>query len=284
MPKSDIRKVKPPRLVGRGDELPLKGHELIDQNYCNVFLAAVTRSGKTVTLNHLIKHTIDKRTRVVIFAHTVHIDPTYIDLIKWLERKGIEHVVYTSLTDGKIDNIQTELDIIESNMNTNPKIDNIYTAHRTTIYNQFPSIYTVHTNASRSTPKIMDESPVVYKDSVPENISILDDLSKTALRNTRIINLLKESRHYRLRVFISSQGLLHITPDAMQNLWSVYLYKGFSKKQIYQLAERISTSLSPDELWSVYKSITKQKYQFMNMNLTEDTIRPIFYKPLKLTK
>ena len=65
MPKSDIRKVKPPRLVGRGDELPLKGHELIDQNYCNVFLAAVTRSGKTVTLNHLIKHTIDKRTRVV---------------------------------------------------------------------------------------------------------------------------------------------------------------------------------------------------------------------------
>ena len=215
----------------------------------------------------------------------MYIDPTYIDLIKWLERKGIEHVVYTSLTDGKIDNIQTELDVIESNMNPNrTAIDNIYTAHRTTIYNQFPSIYTVHTNASRSTPEIMAPKAKVYKDSVPENIFILDDLSKTALRNTRIINLLKESRHYRLRVFISSQGLLHITPDAMQNLWSVYLYKGFSKKQIYQLAERISTSLSPDELWSVYKSITKQKYQFMNMNLTEDTIRPSFYKPLKFTK
>ena len=119
---------------------------------------------------------------------------------------------------------------------------------------------------------------------MPENVFILDDLSKQSLRSPRIINLLKESRHYKLRVFISSQGVLHITPDSMQNLWSLYLFRGFSKKQIFQLADRISTSLTPQMLWDLYKSITKECYQFMNINLVDDTVRPSFYKQLKLNK
>lgn len=299
MPKN-IRKVKPPKIHGGGDELPVKGAELIDQQYGNIFCAAVTKSGKTVTISHVVRNTIDKRTRVVIFAHTAHIDKTYIHLINWLKKHKIDHKVYTSLVDSKTkqNHLQNELDAIEARLRKPEDEDNSDSDGEvnTSVAPQgkvvSSSIYRLWTNeeikmalalaekAKRDSvaEKVKESIPKEKKakDIVPENVFILDDLSKQQLRSPAIINLLKEARHFKLRVFVSSQGILHIQPDSMQNLYEIWMWRGFSRKQIYQLADRISTSLSPDQLYHVYKQITSKKYQFMNMNLVNDTIRPSF--------
>lgn len=305
MPK-DIRKVKPPKLVDHGPELPIKGQELIDQQYGNIFCAAVTKSGKTVTISHVVRNTIDRRTRVCIFAHTAHLDKTYIHLINWLKKHKIDHTVYTSLVDSKTkqNHLQNELDAIEERMRNqkdknadedeeeiNKSTNVVGTVVPTSIYKVWTTEEikkalaaasaqqnTVQRNIDqdeevKTARKSTEKKP---KDRVPENVFILDDLSKQQLRSPAIINLLKEARHFKLRVFISSQGILHIQPDSMQNLYEIWIFKGFSRKQIYQLADRISTSLSPDQLYHVYKQITSKKYQFMNMNLVNDTIRPSF--------
>lgn len=297
--KKDIIKVKPPLIKGSGKELPLKGSELIDQQYCNVFLAAVTKSGKTVTISHVLRNVIDKRTRVVIFAHTADIDKTYVHLIKWLKKHNIDHVVYKNLVDGKVNNLQNELNLIEQKHSKEKEKDDDdedspskqTNVMGVTVPN---SIYQAWTNEDikkfmakqneQQKPKEKKEKENKYKDRVPENVFILDDLSKRSLRSSDLVNLLKESRHYKLRVFISSQGILHLQPDAMSNLYEIWLYKGFSRRQIFQLAERINTSLSAEQLYNLYKTITSHKYQFMNMNLIEDTIRPSFYKPINLKK
>lgn len=300
MPKN-IRKVKPPKIHGGGVELPIKGEELIDQQYGNIFCAAVTKSGKTVTISHVVRNTIDKRTRVVIFAHTAHLDKTYIHLINWLKKHKIDHKVYTSLIDSKTkqNHLQNELDAIEARLrkpeedSDNEDGEDMSKAAAPTVAVVPSSIYRLWTNEEIRQALMMQEkskqdmvSKVIsesktkdsqkHKDRVPENVFILDDLSKQQLRSPAIINLLKEARHFKLRVFVSSQGILHIQPDSMQNLYEIWMWKGFSRKQIYQLADRISTSLSPDQLYHIYKQITSKKYQFMNMNLVNDTIRPSF--------
>jgi ABC-type dipeptide/oligopeptide/nickel transport system ATPase component len=270
MPKNDIRIVRPVKIKGSGEESkPLLGSELIDQKYCNLFLCAITASGKSTVINHICRNTIDKRTKVFIISSTIHIDPIYIELQKWFDRKGISYTTFTSM-------FQDKVNVLDSIMKTLEKSEEEKDDNRVKEKNHRNSFMLTNDDIKEPANSENVQHKPKYKYDVPEFILIMDDLSRYELRHQSVSDALKKARHHHLRIIISSQHLIHLSPDAFSQLYLLYIWKGFSEDYIKKLHNRISTSLSTEQFIEVYRVLTEHTYQFMNLNLRKNIIRQSF--------
>jgi len=90
----------------------IKGGKLFPEMYGVSFLCARRKSGKTSVLSEIIKRTTDKKTVVWIFCPTHRIDPSWIQIIEYLENKGNTINCFDSMIEGKtnlLDEIVTDL-------------------------------------------------------------------------------------------------------------------------------------------------------------------------------
>lgn len=280
-----IRTIKPRKLRGKGNkELPVKGSVLIPELYSTTFLAGKTYSGKTVVIDHLMKHTIDPRTTVIIFCSTVNIDKQWISIQKALKKRGIPCVTFTSLMDDEtgcsmLDSLLKTIDEKKAKRKSKEEDDNekIVTPAPVTTMCQFPK--TIQEEEKKDKEIVLPKRKP--KNRVPEHLLIFDDLSRDELRSDSILNLIKKNRHYDARVFISTQFVRGITPSTYTQLWYLYLFPGFSIEDVKLVYERIQTTLKFPEFLELYQQITKKPHQFLNIDVRTGVMRHNFGKPLR---
>ena len=104
--------VRPIPIPSSFDTRPIKGFDLCETLYANIFLTAKKNSGKTSTIFKIMKHCSDKKTIIIIFCSTIYKDENWIAIQKYFEDRGYDIRVYTSIfEDGEdeLDNLIAEL-------------------------------------------------------------------------------------------------------------------------------------------------------------------------------
>lgn len=276
-----LKKLLTVRRIGhKGEEKedearPLLGEELIGEKYCSIFLCARTKSGKTTTLYHLLKNTVDRRTQVYIFCGSLQVDPAWRAIVDMLEKKKCKVIRFNGILEkgrnvlkGVVDRLGAEdekreqrrlakekgwkpPDIIKVD-NPDPGSDDEDEA----------------TKASRS------------KWDVPERVFVIDDVSRKELRDKDVCTILKKVRHYHARVFIAGHNIVHMEPDAFEQLYLCCVFKGFSTGYIEKLYERLpSCSIDKKQLQLLYETVTKEPHSFLSIYQWSGEFRKGFNLP-----
>lgn len=275
MPKrklKDISVVKPVELKENAEDLlPIKGIDLFPENglYGNLFLAAKTNSGKTTVVAHMLKHTIDKRTTVYLFCSTYDLDPIWKEIIDNLEQRKIHVVPFHGVWDdtGRVNILEQVIKEI-AKVETEDKPEPKERRHFLQGSGAIPIVQVVE----RKTEK----KP---KNRVPKNLIILDDLNIQELRDPVLCNVLKKCRHYKTRCIVSSQHLLHLTPQSFGQLSTLLLWGGFSEHYITELWSRCNLgSIDAKQLFAIYQELTKKPHSFLNISLRSGKLRIEFKK------
>src|ERR1700710_365580 len=79
------------------DKRPIKGYDICEEVYANIFLCARKKSGKTSALFKIMKECASKKTILIIFCSTCYKDKNWIEIRKYFEKKGMDIRVYTSI-------------------------------------------------------------------------------------------------------------------------------------------------------------------------------------------
>jgi mRNA-degrading endonuclease RelE of RelBE toxin-antitoxin system len=269
MKTEDICHIKPVK-IKLDLRKPLLGAKLIPYEYSSIFLCARTNSGKSTVINHLLKHTTDERSKIIIFGSTVNIDPLYIKMIADLRKRKIDVLTFEGIISDSGENLlETFLTYIST---PEEQEDEKQVIPKPTFL-----LFDDPENIDKPERKKKKKK---YKTRVPKYTIIFDDLTKEELRSDYLGNYLKKSRHYKCRTILSSQNLISIKPTSFSQLYAVYIWKGFSKPYIKVLYERLNINMSFNQFYELYKQITLEKYAFLNIDLRNGDMKRNFDKNL----
>lgn len=261
---------------------PIKGAEIIDERYPGSFgLIAKTKSGKTTVINHILHHTIDKRTTVFIFCSTVTIDEGWIAIVKWLRSEGIG--VYTFEKMIEFDGRHKKNHLAALYDKFKEEDDN---KRKKKKYKK--GLHEIATKPTfLATPNLIQDPELVgvqpepeYPDWAPERLVIMDDLDYEELKDPAVGNALKKTRHYHARVIISSQHIMHLSKSAFAQLSVILVWAGFSADYMQSLVEgRMTTDFGWKQFYLIYKKVTEEKHAFVAIYQNENEIRRNFDMP-----
>lgn len=244
------------------NQLPIKGSELFSEPYCNAFLCAKKKSGKSTIVYNIIKKCIGKETIVHIFASTAYSDQTYKKIMEYLEKRKIEYEVYTSIIEEGQNIVRQIIDELneeavnaeeENSSEDEPEVNNIRI--------DFGEI-TIKKTIKRKKPKYLS----------PQHLFIFDDLGAT-LRDKAIDSLLKVNRHYKSKVIISSQYLNDLSPQARLQLDYVLLFKGLPIQKLAEVYKDVDLSIDFEQFLKYYGIATKKQYNFLYIDVRNEAYR-----------
>jgi hypothetical protein len=247
--------------------LPIKGEFLFPgvSLYGSVFLAGSSGLGKTTTLAHILPRTTQKHDQVYIMSATIHVDPIWQQITEDLEKRKVHCVKFDSLygSDGRTNVLEgllkTFADMDQGD--ETPKVDNV-------------PIW-IATNHTQVKDKVVKKKKKKFQ--TPYRTLVLDDLSSKELRSQAILDVLRRSRHFKVKVYISSQAILAILPASMQQLSVICVWKGMSEHYMKELHSRISCSIPWEDFYALYREITDIKHQFMSIYTRTGAIRMSFF-------
>lgn len=257
------------------NNLPVKGSELFSEPYCNVFLCAKKKSGKSTVIYNIVKKCIGKESRVHIFASTAFSDPTYKSITDYLEKHEIDYEIFTSIIEGG----QNQVSQIIEELNQEAE-------------ERLAFVLEEDVTDEATEPEIVDFGNVVRKKKrpkrkqkylYPEHVFIFDDLGAT-LRDKSIDSLLKVNRHYKSKVIISSQYLNDLSPQARLQLDYVLLFKGLPMDKLAQVYKDVDLSIDFNTFIQYYNVATKQNFSFLYISVRDETFRINFSTELSIKK
>ena len=263
---------------------PVLGKELIPELYPgSMALLAKTRSGKTTVINHIMEHCIDERVAVYIFCSTVSLDASWIKVVKDLRHRGVHVVTYTSIFHpvtgaNQLDALFKEFELQEKQQEKEKKT-------RKSLHEivQAPKFLAAHNPVSDPDLVAPSESKKEeeYETSAPKRWIFVDDMSQEQLRAKCLDNNLKKCRHYKARILISTQHIIHVTPSALTQLSVVCFWKGFSPNYMAKLHDRLAMHSVIDfkQFWLLYTMATKEDHSFLTYYLTDGSFRSGFSLP-----
>jgi hypothetical protein len=171
---------------------------------------------------------------------------------EYLENKGVVYDGYAGLAAGGAN-------LIDSFLN---------------VYNDFDAMEKQKKEEKENkTNKVIIEEPCKFecdevqdkkkkrkrKQKKPEFIMIFDDMSGL-LRHPSVQKLLKNSRHYKTKIIIASQGITDLHPEELAQLDYLALFKNFSDKKLEFLYERLQLHLPMEKFIDLYKYVTSQTF------------------------
>lgn len=245
----------------------IKGGNLFPELYGVSFLCARRKSGKTSVISEIIKRTTDKKTVVWIFCPTHRIDPSWIQIIEYLEKKGNIVNCFDSMIEGKT-NLLDEIVIDLSNPIVDKKKEDKVVVPTTKVCFETPE--------NEKTKK--EYKP---KKKAPEHIFIFDDISNE-LKNPALLALLKKSRHIKSTIYISSQYILDLLPQALKQLSYFLCFRSMTKEKLEHIYKMLDLSIDEEKFYDIYDYATKEPYSFMYVDMKNQKFRKNFSKELLL--
>ncbi len=240
----------------------IKGYKLFPDLYCNIFLCAKKKSGKTSVINKIIRECSDKETIFHIFCSTHNKDDNWKEIKKWLDDKKRIANFYTSLTEDKL-NI---LDVIVEDLRTYDEEEEKEEAP------EEDKIVNFHEDEKYMTFKIKKQKP---KKVAPKVMFIFDDFSGE-LKDKTLVKLLKEHRHYKTKVIISSQYPNDLLPESRSQIDYWLLFGGHSENKLEEIYKNCNLSITFEEFKAIYDLATSEKYHFLYINRNTDDFRKDF--------
>ena len=238
----------------------VKGNKLFAEIYANVFIVAKKKSGKTCTVFKIIKECCNKDTKVVIFASTLNKDLSFKVIRKYLENKGILYEEFTEVSaylPAILEEIENDVDDED---NSEDEKEEEYK----------PKVLSF--NDKEIKLKVKKRKP---KYMAPQYLFLFDDISSD-LRDEHLSKLVKQNRHYKSKVIISSQYPLDLKPDARKMIDYWLLFKGQEESKLRTLYENADLSVSFEQFYEMYKDATKEKHHFFYIDTNFDTFRKDF--------
>jgi hypothetical protein len=241
-----------PLNIPRIDKEKIKGCNLFDIIYSNIFILAKKNSGKTTAIYKILKDCINKNSIIYIFCSTVHKDVSYDKIMEMLDKKKVKHFEFTSIIEDKINHLEQ----IMNNLQQQPEEE------QTKI------------NYIRC-----DESEEEYeykpKKIAPEHIFLFDDLSNQ-ISNKFVNVLLKKNRHFKSKTIISSQYLHDLKPEAIINLDYMLMFGNIPLEKLKIVYNHLDLSIPFELFIKMYENSTKEKYNFFYVNIRDEQFRKNF--------
>jgi Cdc6-like AAA superfamily ATPase len=277
-----------PIIVDEMKPYEIKGYDVIPMLYSNIFIVGMRGSGKTTSLFHIMKECIGKDTVVIVFSHTHNNDSTWIEIKKWLEQHNITSAFYDSIMDeDKQSRIQILLSVLkkqaaeheamvkakEEQKKKNQKITSERCRMRLTDANN---------------DIIEEEMEKIQKPAINacKYMLIFDDISSELRKGKTgdsIAELLKEHRHYKSKVIVSTQDTVDLAPGTKNqaSIWLVYKGFGFErfKDHIYSF---LNMRIPVEELYKIYIDVTKEQGSFLFINKINGELRRNFNEKIIL--
>lgn len=240
----------------------IKGYNLFPEVYCNIFICAKKKSGKTNVIFKIVKECTDKNTKVIIFSSTAYKDPNMIKITEWLDDRDYQYDIFTDLEDY----LSSIVDEIENNQELDKETDRLSSEEE----DEKPKILSFTETKEEIRLKIKKRKP---KKVSCEYMFIFDDFS-SELKDKDISKLLKQHRHYKSKVIISSQYPLDLRKDGRKQLDYWLLFQSHSDEKLKEIYDLCNLSIQFEDFKEIYNQATKEKYNFLYI----DTINHIFRK------
>ena len=260
-------KIKPIALPNVPKEL-IRGNEMFDNIYSNIFLLAKKKSGKTSVIWNILKKCMGRDTRLVIFSATVHKDPTMRHIVKHFEDKGNTVITFTSLKDGKTDNLNELVEMLRD-----PEEEE---EEKEKSEDEYPFIICGESKKEDKPRKKRKEKLLA-----PELIFVLDDLS-TQLQSPSVDTLLKSNRHYKCKVILSSQYLHDLKIASIMQLDYLLVFGGQTVDKLQLVHQRTDLSLPFQHFLEFYYYATAVKHHFLFIDTVKEEFRKDFNQKLEI--
>lgn len=236
--------------------------------YCNVFVCARKKSGKTQLIGNILRACVGRDTRIVIFAATARKDDTYIDMIEYFRKRGNTVDVHLSIKEDGTDNLTEIINTLMLADESVPKEE--------------------EHDAPPPPPEVFNFEPTPEEEEIekqrpkraekfraPEIIFVFDDLS-TELRSRSVTSLMKANRHYKSKVLVSSQWPHDLEPSALKQLDYAILFGGHDDAKLIKLHNDLDMKTPIHEFVRIYRDVTANKYNFLYIDVVEEKFRKGF--------
>ena len=257
-----------------------KGQGIIDKRYWIASILAKRRSGKTVLIYNLIRKFAHKNMIILFFVSTWYNDDTYREIEKYLQKHNIEYLPQTSIykedgTDSILEFIREQEHMRELEIELEDG-DAPVTPEELEMRGQNPLLAYI----SPATAKKHCKPKKKVKVKPPEYMIIMDDLSHE-LRNRSISLLSKNSRHYRIKLILSSQDIKDLMPATHEQIDICFLFKNTTHKRLEYLHERLSLWDSFEHFHDIYHRVTDKPYGFLMIDRNLMHYRDGLFKVIK---
>jgi len=256
-----------------------KGQSVIDKRYWITSILAKRRSGKTVLIYNLIRKFTNKNMIVLFFVSTFYNDDTYREIESYLKKHNIIYHAETSIFDESGNDLIREF-IQEQNTLNEDKYEEEEPVEsvESLIEREKLNPLELYLNKESIMKKIKKKKK--KKQPKPEYLIIFDDLSHE-LRSKSITLLAKNSRHYRLKMILSSQDIKDLTPSTHEQIDLCFIFKNTTKKRLHYLHDRLSLWDSFEHFLNIYDTITKKPYGFLTIDRNNCEYRDGLFKKIK---
>lgn len=288
--------VVPPKPKG-GKRQKALGYKLFEEPYPNIFLCAQKKSGKTSVIANILEQCAGPETHVYVFCSTVNKDSTWTDhIFPMLDKKEISYEKHEHfIEDGRnlirdfLEEQRAKAKLLEEQEEERKRREEMTKnkkKEKTIVFggmkwdiDKAPLAAKEEEKASLSRPKKKKE-----KYLAPEFIFVFDDLGK-AMRNMAIDQLVKTNRHFKMKVILSGQFILDISPEAIRQIDYLLIFGGIPREKLKQLHDRITFTGTYESMQKMYDYATEKQYNFLYMRMgKEDELRKNFNFRLDPTK
>lgn len=269
------------------DTRPIKGYDICEELYANIFLCARKKSGKTSALFKILKECASRKTIIIVFCSTCYKDKNWIQIRKYFEKKKMDIQVFTSIYEGGEDQLSNLVEDLkreakeEEEKEEQPKEEINDIDRCDDILSRLETMYSYATGkASRPYEEEEEEKkkkPKKSKYQAPEYIIVFDDLS-SELKSSSLLGLLKWNRHYKSKVIISSQWLHDLLPESRKQIDLFLIFKGFPENKLAEIYKDCDSSVPFETFYKIYKKSTKKPHSFMYIFTPSDEFRCNFDK------
>ena len=275
------------------DKRPIKGYDICEEVYANIYLCSRKKSGKTCALFKILKECAGKKTKIVVFCSTSYKDKNWIQIRKYFANKGMDIEVFTSIYEDGVDQLsnlveelkkeaKAENDRKEGKGETQEEEEEEEEIERCDdILQRLQQMHLYATGqASREEEINEEESPRKQsakksKYQSPEYIIVFDDLS-SELKSRSLLSLLKFNRHFKSKLIISSQWLHDLLPESRKQIDLFLIFKGFPEKKLQEIYKDCDSGVPFELFYKIYKKSTKYPHSFMYIDTRSDSFRRNF--------
>lgn len=259
--KERVHKVKLPSI----DASKIKGYDILPNPDSNIFICAKKKSGKSTTIFKIMKACTDKKTKIYIFCSTINKDRMWIYVVKYFKKKGYNINTYTSIMEGKTNNLE---EVLEENR-----------------YDDDAQSSESEEDEVKQSFRIFDMQDLKEREYKPKKIAvrmcmIFDDLGGE-LKNPAYVKLLKTNRHFGMTI-TSSQYMNDILPESRKQIDVLLLFKGHSNDKLEIIHKDTDLCLPLDQFIDLYKTITGQNYTFLYIDTRNESYRKNFDKQISI--
>lgn len=271
------------------DTRPIKGFDICEEVYANIFLCARKKSGKTSALFKILKECAGKKTNIIVFCSTCYKDKNWIQIRKYFEKKGMDLQVFTSIYEDGIDQLSTLVEDLkqeakeeeEAEKTQGPEYEEEQGPDEKCddILQRLQKMYLYASGQAMREEEETEDQPRKKgrrsKYQSPEYIIVFDDLS-SELKSSSLLSLLKFNRHFKSKLIISSQWLHDLLPESRKQIDLFMIFKGFPEDKIALIYKDCDSSIPFETFYKIYKKSTKYPHSFMYIDTRSDQFRRNF--------